>query len=336
MKLRTKCKYSARQVANLLLIAVVFALVHAAEAQQPVKVPHIAFLGGSSMSAYSSFVEVLQKGLRELGYIEGKTIRIEYSYAEGKLDRLPGLAAELAQLGVDLIVVSGARATSEMKNATRIIPIVMTTIEDPVAMGIVNSLARPGGNITGLTNLAPELSGKRLELLKEALPKLSQVAVLWPPNAAGAVVTFKETQVAAKSLGIQLQSVELQNSDDFASAFRTAITGRAGALLVLQSALTNANRKTIADLSLQNRFPAMYTQDEYVDAGGLMSYGVDTGDLYRRAAIYVDKILKGAKPANLPVEQPTKFEFVINLKTAKQIGLTIPPNVLARADRVIR
>ena len=336
MKLRTKCKYSARQVANLLLIAVVFALVHAAEAQQPVKVPHIAFLGGSSMSAYSSFVEVLQKGLRELGYIEGKTIRIEHRYAEGKLDRLPGLAAELAQLGVDLIVVSGARATSEMKNATRIIPIVMTTIEDPVAMGIVNSLARPGGNITGLTNLAPELSGKRLELLKEALPKLSQVAVLWPPNAAGAVVTFKETQVAAKSLGIQLQSVELQNSDDFASAFRTAITGRAGALLVLQSALTNANRKTIADLSLQNRFPAMYTQDEYVDAGGLMSYGVDTGDLYRRAAIYVDKILKGAKPANLPVEQPTKFEFVINLKTAKQIGLTIPPNVLARADRVSR
>jgi len=235
-----------------------------------------------------------------------------------------------------LIVVSGARATSEMKNATRTIPIVITTIEDPVAMGIVNSLARPGGNITGLTNLAPELSGKRLEVLKETLPRLSHVAVLWPPNAAGAVVTFKETQVAAKSFALQLQSVEVQNSGDFDGAFRTATSGRAGALLVLQSALTNANRKTITDLALKNRLPAMYTQDEYVDAGGLMSYGVDTSDLYRRAAVYVDKILKGAKPADLPVEQPTKFELVINLKTAKQIGLTIPPNVLARADKVIK
>ena len=329
-------KYGARQSVNLLLTAAVVTLVHSAEAQQPAKVPHIAFLGGSSTASYSSFIEALQKGLRELGYIEGKTIRIEHRYADGKLDRLPGLAAELAQHGVDLIVVSGARATSEIKKATQTIPIVMTTIEDPVAMGIVNSLARPGGNITGLTNLAPELSGKRLELLKETFPNVSQVAVIWPPNAAGAVVTFKETQIAAKSLGIQLQSVELQNSGDFASAFRTATTARAGALLVLQSALTNANRKTITDLALKNRLPAMYTQDEYVEAGGLMSYGVDTGDLYRRAATYVDKILKGAKPAELPIEQPSKFEFVINLKTAKQIGLMIPPNVLARADRVIR
>ena len=212
----------------------------------------------------------------------------------------------------------------------------MTTIEDPVAMGIVNSLARPGGNITGLTNLAPELSGKRLEILKETLPRLSQVAVLWPPNAAGAAVTFKQTQVAAKSLGLQLQSLEVQNSSDFEGAFRTATTGRSGALLVLQSALTNANRKTITDLALKNRLPAMYTQDEYVDAGGLMSYGVDTIDLYRRAATFVDKVLKGANPAELPIEQPTKFEFVINLKTAKQIGLIIPPNMLARADRVIK
>ena len=336
MKVRIRnCGYSARHLANLVLITAVVALVHAAEAQQP-RVPQIAFLGGSSAAAYSGFIKALQKGLRELGYVEGKTIRIEHRYAEGKLDRLPGLAAELAQQGVDLIVVSGARATSEMKNATRTIPIVITTIEDPVAMGIVNSLARPGGNITGLTNLAPELSGKRLEVLKETLPRLSHVAVLWPPNAAGAVVTFKETQVAAKSFALQLQSVEVQNSGDFDGAFRTATSGRAGALLVLQSALTNANRKTITDLALKNRLPAMYTQDEYVDAGGLMSYGVDTSDLYRRAAVYVDKILKGAKPADLPVEQPTKFELVINLKTAKQIGLTIPPNVLARADKVIK
>jgi len=329
------CGYSARHLANLVLITAVVALVHAAEAQQP-RVPQIAFLVGSSAAAYSGFIKALQKGLRELGYVEGKTIRGEHRYAEGKLDRLPGLAAELAQQGVDLIVVSGARATSEMKNATRTIPIVITTIEDPVAMGIVNNLARPGGNITGLTNLAPELSGKRLEVLKETLPRLSHVAVLWPPNAAGAVVTFKETQVAAKSFALQLQSVEVQNSGDFDGAFRTATSGRAGALLVLQSALTNANRKTITDLALKNRLPAMYTQDEYVDAGGLMSYGVDTSDLYRRAAVYVDKILKGAKPADLPVEQPTKFELVINLKTAKQIGLTIPPNVLARADKVIK
>jgi len=307
-----------------------------AEAQQPAKIPHIAFLGGSSAAAYYSFVDALKKGLHQIGHVDGKTLTIEYKYGEGNLDRLPDLAAELAQAGVDVIVVSGARATSEMKKATRTIPIVMTTIEDPVAMGIVKSLAGPGGNITGLTNLAPELSGKRLEVLKETLPRLSQVAVLWPPNAAGAAVTFKETHVAAKSLGLQLQSLEVQNSSDFEGAFRTATTARSGALLVLQSALTNANRKTITDLALKNRLPAMYTQDEYVDAGGLMSYGVDTIDLYRRAATFVDKVLKGANPAELPIEQPTKFEFVINLKTAKQIGLIIPPNMLARADRVIK
>jgi putative ABC transport system substrate-binding protein len=244
--------------------------------------------------------------------VEGKNITIEYRYGEGKVDRLPELAAELAQLAVDAIVVSGAIATSEMKSATRSIPIVMTTIEDPVAMGIIASLARPGGNITGLTNLAPELSGKRLQLLKEAFPKISRVAVLWPPKATGAAVSFKETQVAAKLLDIQLQSLELQNRDDFEGAFRTATTGRAGALLVLQSALTNAHRKTITDLALKNRLGAMYTQEEYVDAGGLMSYGVDTNHIYRRAATYVDKILKGAKPADLPVEQPTKFELVIS------------------------
>jgi putative ABC transport system substrate-binding protein len=239
-------------------------------------------------------------------------------------------------LDVDVIVVSGARAISQVKSATRTIPVVMTTIEDPVAMGIVDSLARPGGNITGLTNLAPELSGKRLELLKEALPKASRIAVMWPPDATGAIIAFKQTEAAARALSVPLHSLEVRSSKDFENAFRAAKTERASALIVLQSALTNAHRKLITDLAVKNRLPTMCTQKEYVEAGGLMSYGVDTRDLYRRAAVYVDKILKGTKPADLPVEQPTKFEFVVNLKTAKQIGLIIPPNVLARADRVIR
>jgi putative ABC transport system substrate-binding protein len=325
-----------RKIFCLALCAMLYTLCGSAQAQQTTKVPRIAFLGGSSASAYVSFVEAFQQGLRSVGYSEGKNLVIEYRYAEGKLERLAELTAELVRIGVDVIVVSGARAIGEAKKATKTIPIVMTTIEDPVAMGIVASLARPGENITGLTNLAPELSGKRLDLLKEAFPKISRVAVLWPPGAAGAVVTFKETEVAARTLGIQLQSLEVRSPEDFEGAFRAATTGRARALLVLQSALTNAHRKLITDLAVKNRLPAMYTQKEYVESGGLMSYGVDARDLYRRAAVYVDKILKGAKPADLPVEQPTKFEFVINLKTAKQIGLTIPPNVLARADKVIK
>jgi putative ABC transport system substrate-binding protein len=315
---------------------VLVALCVSVQAQQPAMVPRIGFLGGSSASAYASFVEAFQQALRDLGYIEGKSFVIEHRYGDGKLERLPELAAELVRLGVDVIVVSGARAISQVKSATRTIPVVMTTIEDPVTMGIVDSLARPGGNITGLTNLAPELSGKRLELLKEALPKTSRIAVLWPPDATGAVVTFKETVAAAGALGVPLQSLEVRSSKDFDNAFRAARTERAGALIVLQSALTNAHRKLIMDLAVKNRLPTMCTQKEYIEAGGLMSYGVDTRDLYRRAATYVDKILKGAKPADLPVEQPTKFEFVINLKTAKQIGLTIPQSVLYRADKVIR
>jgi putative ABC transport system substrate-binding protein len=306
------------------------------EAQQRAPLHRIGFLGGSSASAYATFVEAFQQGLRELGHIEGKTFVIEHRYADGKLELLPDLAAELVRLGVDVIVVSGARAISQVKSATRTIPVVMTTIEDPVAMGIVDSLARPGGNITGLTNLAPELSGKRLELLKEALPKTSLVAVMWPSDATGAIVSFKETEAAARALSIPLQSLEVRGSKDFDNAFRAAKTERAGALIVLQSALTNAHRKLIMDLAVKNRLPTMCTQKEYVEAGGLMSYGVDTRDLYRRAAVYLDKILKGAKPTDLPVEQPSKFELVVNLKTAKQIGLTIPANVLARADRVIR
>jgi putative ABC transport system substrate-binding protein len=313
-----------------------FALRFSAAAQEPATVHRIGFLGGSSAAAYASFLETFQQGLRGLGHIEGNTFVIEHRYGDGKLELLPELAAELIRLDVDVIVVSGARAISQVKSATRTIPVVMTTIEDPVAMGIVDSLARPGGNITGLTNLAPELSGKRLELLKEALPKASRIAVMWPPDATGAIIAFKQTEAAARALSVPLHSLEVRSSKDFENAFRAAKTERASALIVLQSALTNAHRKLITDLAVKNRLPTMCTQKEYVEAGGLMSYGVDTRDLYRRAAVYVDKILKGTKPADLPVEQPTKFEFVVNLKTAKQIGLIIPPNVLARADRVIR
>ena len=307
-----------------------------AEAQQPKKVYRIGFLGGSSASAYARFIEAFRQGLRDLGYEDGQNITIDYRYGEGKRDRLPDLSAELVRLRVDVIVVSGALAISALKNATKTIPIVMTTVEDPVAQGFVASLARPGGNITGLTNLAPELSGKRLELLKETISKVSRVAVLWDPSTPGSAVTFKETQVVAPALSVQLQSLEVRNSNDFEGAFRAATTERAGALIVLQSLLTNAHRQRIVDLAVNNRLPAMYTQTEYVEVGGLMSYAPSYTDIYRRAAVYVDKILKGAKPADLPVEQPTKFELVINLKTAKQIGLTIPPNVLARADKVIK
>ena len=325
-----------KNVLAVMLVPVLLAVWSVAEAQQTPTLYRIGFLGGSSASAYVSFVEVFQKGLRDLGHNQGKSFVIEQRYGDGKLERLPELARDLVQLNVDVIVASGARAISQVKSATKTIPVVMTTIEDPVAMGIVDSLARPGGNITGLTNLAPELSGKRLELLKEALPKTSRVAVMWPPDATGAIVAFKETEVAARALGVSLQSIEARDSKDFDNGFREAKTERAGALIILQSALTNAHRKLIMDLALKNRLPTMCTQKEYVEVGGLMSYGVDTADLYRRAAVYVDKILKGTKPADIPVEQPKKFEFVINLKTAKQIGLTIPPNVLARADRVIK
>jgi putative ABC transport system substrate-binding protein len=307
-----------------------------AEAQQPKKIPRIGFLGGSSASAYARFIEAFKQGLRELGYEESQNVAIDYRYGEGKRDRLPDLSSDLVRLKVDVIVVSGTLAISALKNATKTIPIVMTTVEDPVAQGFVASLARPGGNITGLTNLAPELSGKRLELLKETFSKISRVAVLWDPSTPGSVVTFKETQIVAPAVSVQLQSLEVRSPNDFEGAFRAATTERAGALIVLQSLLINAHRQRIVDLAANNRLPAMYTQTEYVEVGGLMSYAPNYIDIYRRAATYVDKILKGAKPADLPVEQPTKFEFVINLKTAKQIGLTIPPNVLVRADKVIK
>lgn len=320
---------------SLVFIFLFFA-VSLADAQQTKNVPRIGFLGGSSAAAYSGFIDAFRKSLRDLGYVEGQNIAIEYRYADGKRDRLSDLSADLIRLKVDVILVSGSLAIGALKNATKTIPIVMTTVEDPVAQGFVDSLARPGGNITGLTNLAPELSGKRMELVKETLPKVDRIAVLWDPSGPGPAVAFKETQAVAPPMGLQLQSLQVRSPNDFEGAFKAAIAERSGALIVLQSFLTNAHRRRIVDLVLTHRLPGMYTQMEYVEVGGLMSYAPSYTDIYRRAATYVDKILKGTKPADLPVEQPTKFEFVINLKTAKQIGVTIPPNVLARADRVIR
>jgi putative ABC transport system substrate-binding protein len=318
------------------LIIFLLSIVTLAAAQQPKHVPRVGFLGGSSASAYSGFIDAFRKSLRDLGYVEGQNIAIEYRYADGKRDRLSDLSADLIRLKVDVILVSGSLAIGALKNATKTIPIVMTTVEDPVAQGFVDSLARPGGNITGLTNLAPELSGKRMELVKETLPKVDRIAVLWDPSGPGPAVAFKETQAVAPPMGLQLQSLQVRSPNDFEGAFKAAIAERSGALIVLQSFLTNAHRRRIVDLALTHRLPGMYTQMEYVEVGDLMSYAPSYTDIYRRAATYVDKILKGTKPADLPVEQPTKFEFVINLKTAKQIGVTIPPNVLARADRVIR
>ena len=271
-----------------------------------------------------------------LGTWRGKNMVIEWRSAEGKLDRLPALTAELVRLKVDVIVTSGPSATRPAKEATSTIPIVMAFDTDPVANGFVASLARPGGNITGSSILAPELSGKRLELLKEIVPKLSRVAVLGNSTFPGNAQMLRETEIAADAFRVKVQYLDVLAPKDIETAFRSASRGRAEAVLVMGSGVLNSQRKQIADLAIKSRLPAMYIIREYVEAGGLMSYGVSLIDLDRRAAVYVDKILKGAKPADLPVEQPTKFEFIINLKAAKQIGLTIPPNVLARADKVIK
>ena len=304
-------------------------------AQKPAKVSRIGYLSAGP-SGPSPNIEVFREGLRALGYAEGQTIAIEYRYAAGRDDRLPGLAAELVRLKVDLIVTDSSPAARAAKNKTKIIPIVMAASGDPVGTGLVASLARPGGNITGLTHLSPELSGKRLELLKEAFPKASRVAVLWNAANPDKVSDFRETEAAARALGVQLQSLEVRVPNDFDKAFAAATSKRAHALLTLTDPLTGSHGRRILDFALKNRLPAMYGERGFVDAGGLMSYGHIPADLHRRSAMYVDKILKGTKPADLPIEQPIRFELVINLKTAKQIGLTIPPNLLARADKVIK
>jgi putative tryptophan/tyrosine transport system substrate-binding protein len=310
--------------------------IHLAEAQQPKKVPRIGFLGFTSLSAIAARIEAFQQGLREFGYVEGKNIVVEYRSAEGELDRVPELAAELVRLKVEVIVTSGPSVTRAVKEATTTIPIVMGFDTDPVGNGFVASLARPGGTITGLSVVSPEISGKQLELLKEIVPKLSHVAVLGASTNPGNAQALKETELAAGAYKVQFQYLNVLSPKDIETAFRAASKGHAGAVLVLASPLIESHRTQITDLAAKNRLPAIYYAPEFVEAGGLMSYGTSFPDLFRRAATYVDKILKGAKPADLPVEQPTKFEFIINLKAAKQIGLTIPPNVLARADKVIK
>jgi putative ABC transport system substrate-binding protein len=307
-----------------------------ASAQQPAKMPRIGYLSTNSPSAVSTRTEAFRQGLHELGYVEGKNIVIEWRYAEGKLNRGYALAAELVHLKVDIIVSASPPATRAAKEATSTIPIVMTQDSDPVANGFVASLARPGENISGLSTLAPELSGKRLELLKEIVPRLSRVAVLGTSTEPGNAQSLKEVERAARPFGVKLQYLDVLDRKDIEAVFRAARKDHAESVLVLPSAVFIFQRTQIAELAVKSRLPAMYFRDIFVDDGGLMSYGVNLNDLDRRAATYVDKILKGAKPADLPVEQPKKFDFIINLKAAKQIGLTIPPNVLVRADRVIR
>jgi len=310
----------------------------AAEAQQAAKVPRIGYLS-INLTGGPHMTEGFRQGLHDLGYVEGRNVVIEFRDAEGKFERLPALAAELVVLKVDVIVVGGTVAALAAKRATRTLPIVFVSAVDPVTDGLVASLARPGGNVTGLATLAPELVGKRLEQLKQVVPGVSQVAVLWQPGALGERTEKdlrEEAENAARALGVRLQFVEAQGPDDFDRAFSDMTRARAGALTVLGSSMLINERRRLVNLAAKNRLPAVYGLREYVDAGGLMSYGPNNVDLLRRAATYVDKILKGAKPGDLSVEQPTKFELVINLKTAKALGLTIPQSVLARANEVIQ
>ena len=329
---------SAIGISKLLVFlgALLFAFSVSVQAQEPTKIARVGFLAQVSSSAISARIDAFRQGLRELGYMEGKNLKIEWRDAGGDAHRLGGLATELVRMNVDVIVTAGPTATRAAKEATVKIPIVMGFDNDPVGSGFVASLARPGGNITGLSGLSPEMSGKRLELLKEIAPKLTRVAVLGNSTEPGNALILSSTEIAAKAFGMRLQYLDVKEPKDVETALREAINGRAEAVLVLVSPVVNFKRIQIVEFAAKNRLLGMYPQFEFVDSGGLASYAPRFIELFRRAATYVDKILKGAKPAELPIEQPTKFEFVINLKTAKQIGLTIPPTVLARADRVIR
>jgi ABC-type uncharacterized transport system substrate-binding protein len=317
-----------------ILSAVILTTTDAADAQQQAKVPKIGWLGARSASAPAR--EVFTRELRSLGYTEGKNITFEYRYAEGKLDRLPALVDKLVRLNVDVLLTPSTPATVAGKNATRTIPIVFYSGSDPVAAGLVDSLARPGGNITGFTTVSAVLAGKRLELLREIVPKLARVAALWNPQDPSSAQSWKESQLPAREMGLQLHSMEVNRADKFESAFKEATKASSAALALMASPFFFSNQKQIVDLAAKHRLPAIYANGEFVASGGLMSYGADEDEAYRRAAVFVDKILKGTKPADIPVEQPTKFELVMNLKAAKQIGLAIPPNVLARADKVIK
>jgi putative ABC transport system substrate-binding protein len=296
----------------------------------------VGLLGGGSASANAARIEAFRRGLRDLGYVEGKNIVVEQRWADGKIDRIPTLTADFVRLKTDVIVSAGPTVTRALKEANTGIPIVMSFDDDPVGSGFVASLARPGGSITGLSTLSPDLSGKQLELLKEILPSVARVAVLGSLSHPGTAQTLKAIESAAQSFKVQLQYLNVVDSTTIGDAFRSARKERAEAIVVLTSVPTNTQRPLVIDLVAKSRLPAIYYTAEWVEAGGLLTYGASFPDLFRRAAGYVDRILKGAKPADLPIEQPTKFELVINLKTAKQIGLTIPPNVLARADKVIK
>lgn len=324
-----------QRICVLFFCAMFFALLCAsAEAQQPKKIPRIGWLGAARTSAPR--MEAFRQGLHELGYAEGKNIAIEYRFAEGKLDRLPALASELVRLNVDVIVAGSPQVTRAAKRATSTIPIIMAFDDDPVGSGFVTSLARPGGNVTGLSTLFPEMSAKQLELLKEIVPALSHVTVLGNATQPGNPQALREINIAADGFRVQVQYLEVNGPKDIEPAFRRASKEQADAVLVLSTTILYFSRKQVSELAAKSRLPTIYGRPEYVDEGGLVYYGPNYTDLYRRAAVYVDKILKGAKPADLPVEQPTKFELIINLKAAKQIGLTIPPKILARADRVMR
>ena len=317
----------------LCLLATVFLPAGSTEAQQTKKLYRVGFL---SPLKSPQFFEAFRQGMRDLGYAEGQNLIMEYRSANGNRERFADLAAELVRLKVDVIIAASGGAAIAAKKATHTIPIVIGQTGDPVASGLVASLARPGGNITGLTALATELTAKRLELLKEAVPKVSRVAILSSPLSTETEASFSSMERPAGALGVQLRQIQVRDSTELENAFETITKERAGALMVLTGPLLTTNRNRIVDLAAKSRIPAMYGLSEFVDAGGLMFYGASLSDMYHRAAIYVDKILKGANPAELPVEQPTKFEFVINLKAAKQIGLTIPPTLLARADKVIK
>jgi putative tryptophan/tyrosine transport system substrate-binding protein len=331
------CETNKLQLFVYALCASLFSVWSVAHAQQPPKIPRIGWLSGSSRSAIATRSEAFRQGLRELGYVEGKNIIVEWRYGEGKPARVSEFAAELVHLNVDVIVSAGPTPTRFAKHSTTTIPIVMAQDGDPVGNGFVISLARPGGNITGLSRLTPDISGKQLELLKEIVPKVSRVAVFGTSTQPGNAQTLTEINLAAKTLGVEIRYFDVLGAKDIETGFGTASKRRADAILWFVAGLVGTSqRKKVVDLTVKNKLPAIYNQPGYVEAGGLMTYGMSISDLDRRAATYVDKILKGAKPADLPVEQPTKFDLVINLKAAKQIGLTIPPNVLARADRVIR
>jgi putative ABC transport system substrate-binding protein len=328
-----------KKISVSMLAVFILAFVHLAEAQQPKKVSRLGFVSARAEptpTSPDSSADALRQGLRNLGYIEGKNIVVEYRYFEGKADRIPSLVADLLQLKLDVLVSVNTLAIRAFKQATNTLPIVIVINDDPVTTGIVNSLARPGGNVTGLTRLTRELSGKRLELLKEAVPKLSRVGVL-DDASTDIQASFQDFEPAARALKIQLQPLEVRGpKPDLDGAFQAAAKGRVNALITVRTALLINYRKQIADLAIKNRLPSIQEGNDFVEAGGLMSYSASDTEVFRRAAYYVDRILKGAKPADLPVEQPTKFELVINLKTAKQIGLTIPPEVLARANRLIK